>query len=228
MLYFQRDRFIEFSREGDPVHSTHQLRVVWKVVVATEARLDGDGDWRKVRLQGICWHLQPQTMALPLISFPCSQCHCGSGHNVSSSDGGWTGGQEFTLSHTLTTPDIAVTMSIKTQITVTTPTSTYHTSFQGCCVCLQPPSSPSPNLLSLTSFHSLILSDLPSLPPLRMQGDGEGVLLVITDECTSHSLYIVSVKTQIAVTTHSHTTHLFRAVFNLPAPLLHICLPFLP
>ena len=95
MLYFQRDWSREFAREGDPVDSTHQLGVVWEVVVATEAGLDGDGDGggRRERLQGISWHLQPQTMALPLISFPCSQCHCGSGHNVSSSDGGWRGRQ---------------------------------------------------------------------------------------------------------------------------------------
>ena len=93
MLYFQRDWSREFAGEGDPVDSTHQLRVVWEVVVATEAGLDGDGGGRRERLQGIGWHLQPQTMALPLISFPCSQCHCGCGHNVSSSDGGWRGRQ---------------------------------------------------------------------------------------------------------------------------------------
>ena len=93
MLYFQRDWSRGFAGEGDPVDSTHQLGVVWEVVVPTEAGLDGDGGGRRERLQGISWHSQPQTMALPLISFPCSQCHCGCGHNVSSSDGGWRGRQ---------------------------------------------------------------------------------------------------------------------------------------
>ena len=95
MLYFQHDWSREFAGKGDPVDSTHQLGVIWEVVVPTEARLDDDGDdgGRRERLQGISWQSQPQTMALPLISFPCSQCHCGSGHNVSSSDGGWRGRQ---------------------------------------------------------------------------------------------------------------------------------------
>ena len=93
MLYFQCDRSREFAGEGDPIDSTHQLGVVWEVVAATETRLDGDGGGRRKRLQGIGRHSQLQTMALPLIRASCSQCDCGSGHNVSSSDGGWRGRQ---------------------------------------------------------------------------------------------------------------------------------------
>ena len=116
--------------------------------MATEACLDGDGGGRRERLQGIGWHSQPQTMALPLISFPCSQCHCGAGHNVSSSDGGWRerqGVHIITLTH-----HTGYCYNNEYQNTDNSHyTSTYHTSFQGC---LQPPSSPSPDLPSLPSL----------------------------------------------------------------------------
>ena len=123
--------------------------------MATEASLDGHGGERRVKFQGTCWNLQPQTMALPLIcaSFPCSQCQCGPGHYVSSSDGGWRGigrKREFTKIHSLTIQDLATTMSIKTQITVLYTTIYLPNTFSG-LLCL--------SSVSLLSFSS------PAFPP---------------------------------------------------------------
>ena len=55
MLQFQGGWLSESSREHHPIDSTDQLCIIWELVLATQAGLDGYGLGGSAWLQGFCW-----------------------------------------------------------------------------------------------------------------------------------------------------------------------------
>ena len=55
MLHFQRDWSREFLREGNQIECTNQLCVVWELVMAAEAGVNGHGSGWSIGIHGIGW-----------------------------------------------------------------------------------------------------------------------------------------------------------------------------
>ena len=69
MLHFQCDRSREFLREGDQIECTNQLCVVWELVMAAEAGMNGHGSAWSIGLHGIGWDVNCYTTPTPTIRF---------------------------------------------------------------------------------------------------------------------------------------------------------------